>query len=148
LTEFANLTDPVPARRNLSYRWGAAFEALRADAPPGHVFLATLGPVSEHTPRAGFAANLLAAGGIAVDAAGATSGVDDLTSAYDGQQVACIAGTAAACTEWGSAAASALRAAGAQRVVVAGPPADWADDCFRSGDDAIAFLTRIREALR
>jgi methylmalonyl-CoA mutase len=148
LTEFANLADPVPARRNLSYRWGAAFEALRADAPPGHVFLATLGPVSVHTPRAGFAANLLAAGGIAVDAAGATSGVDDLTSAYDGQQVACIAGTAAACTEWGSAAASALRAAGAQRVVVAGPPADWADDCFRSGDDAIAFLTRTREALR
>jgi hypothetical protein len=24
----------------------------------------------------------------------------------------------------------------------------WADDAFRSGDDAVAFLTRTREALR
>jgi methylmalonyl-CoA mutase len=154
LSEFANLADPVPTRRNLSYRWGAAFEALRADPPARHVFLATLGPVAEHTARAGFAANLLAAGGVAVDTAGATSGVGDLTAAYDGQPVVCLAGTDAAYAEWGSAAAAELRDAGAARVVVVstgstgGGDLTWADDVFRDGDDAVAFLTRTRESLR
>ena len=62
-----------------------------------------------HTARAGFATNLLAAGGIAVDVAGATDGVDDLVAAYDGQGVVCLAGTDAAYAEWGSEAAAALR---------------------------------------
>jgi methylmalonyl-CoA mutase len=152
LSEFANLADPVPTRRNLSYRWGAAFEAFRADPPEQHVFLATLGPVAQHTPRAGFAANLLASGGIAVDAAGATTGAGDLVAAYAGQAVVCLAGADAAYAEWGSPAATALRAAGAQRVLVVSTSSTeglaWADDAFRSGDDAVAFLTRTREALR
>ena len=105
LSEFANPADPVPARRNLSYRYGAAFEALRRDAPAAHVFLATLGPVAQHTVRSRFAANLLAAGGMAVDVAGATTGVDDLLAAYDGQAVVCVAGTDTAYAEWGSEAA-------------------------------------------
>jgi methylmalonyl-CoA mutase len=147
LTEFPRLDDPVPGRRNLSYRWGAAFEALRADPPAAHVFLATLGTVAAHTARAGFATNLLAAGGIAVDIAGATGGVDDLVAAYTGQGVVCVAGTDAAYAEWGREAAEALRAQGATRVVVAGKPADWADDSCALGVDAIDFLTRTREAL-
>jgi len=93
LSEFPRLADPAPPRRNTSYRWGAAFEALRTDPPGAHVFLATLGPVAQHTARAGFATNLLAAGGIGVDVAGPTTGVDDLTAAYDGQAVVCLAGT-------------------------------------------------------
>ena len=129
-------------------RYGAAFEALRADPPSAHVFLATLGPVAAHTARAGFATNLLAAGGVAVDVAGATAGVDDLVAAYDGQRVVCLAGTDAAYAEWGEAAAAALREAGAGRVVVSGKPADWADDSCATGVDAIAFLTRTREQLR
>jgi methylmalonyl-CoA mutase len=128
------------------------------------VFLATLGPVAQHTPSAGFAANLLASGGIAVDAAGATTGAGDLVAAYAGQAVVCLAGADAAYAEWGSAAATALRAAGAQRVLVVSTSSTdgkgstdgtssteglaWADDAFRSGDDAVAFLTRTREALR
>jgi methylmalonyl-CoA mutase len=148
LSEFANLADPVPTRRNLSYRWGSAFEALRADPPTAHVFLATLGPVAEHTTRAGVATNLLAAGGIAVDPAGATSGVDDLTAAYDGQLVVCLAGTDAAYDAWGEEAAEAMRRGGATRVIVAGATYAWADDSFRQGDDAVAFLGRTREALR
>ena len=148
LSEFANLADGIPARRNLSYRYGAAFEAFRADPPAGHVFLATLGPVAQHTARAGFATNLLAAGGVAVDVAGATAGVADLTAAYAGQAVVCLAGTDAAYSEWGSKAAAALRAAGATRVLVAGKPVDWADDSCALGVDAVAFLTRTREALR
>ena len=60
----------------------------------------------------------------------------------------CLAGTDAAYAEWGSEAASALRAAGAMHVVVAGKPVDWADASCADGDDAIAFLIPTREALR
>ncbi len=59
----------------------------------------------------------------------------------------CLAGTDAAYAEWGEQAASALRGAGASRVVVAGRPRDWADDSCAAGVDALAFLTRTREAL-
>jgi methylmalonyl-CoA mutase len=147
LSEFAHLADPVPARRNLSYRYGAAFEAMRREAPDAHVFLATLGPVAQHTAQAQFATNLLAAGGIRVDVAGATDGVDDLVAAYAGQSVVCFAGTDTAYTEWGSGSAHALRSAGATHVVVVGSPVDWADDTCDAEVDAVAFLTRTREAL-
>jgi methylmalonyl-CoA mutase len=149
VSEFAHLADPVPARRNLSYRYGAAFEAMRREAPDARVFLATLGHVAQHTTRAQLATNLLAAGGIAVDRSGAAGGVDDLTEAYDGQAVVCLAGTDAAYAEWGSSAAAALRAAGAGRVIVVstGSTHAWADDSFRPGDDAVDFLGRTRAAL-
>jgi hypothetical protein len=32
-------------------------------------------------------------------------------------------------------------------VVVVGSPQPWADDSFRQGEDAVAFLTRVRDAL-
>jgi methylmalonyl-CoA mutase len=147
LSEFANLADPVPGLATTSYRYGAAFEAMRREAPEAHVFLATLGSVAEHTASAQFATNLLAAGGIAVDGVGATVGVDDLVAAYDGQPVACLAGTDAAYADWGSEVAAALREKGARRLVVAGRPTEWADDSCALGDDAVAFLTRTREAL-
>ena len=149
LSEFAHLADPVPTRRNLSYRYGAAFEAMRREAPDARVFLATLGPVAQHTMRAQLATNLLAAGGIAVDSSGAAGGVDDLTEAYDGQAVVCLAGTDAAYAEWGSSAAAALRAAGARRVIAVSTDSThaWADDSFRPGDDAVDFLGRTRAAL-
>ncbi len=148
LSEFANPADPVPPRRNLSYRYGAAYEALRREPMESQVFLATLGPVAEHTVRARFATNLLAAGGIAVDVAGATSSVDDVLAAYEGQAVVCLAGTDAAYAAWGSDVAAALRHEGARRVIVAGTPTDGTDDSCAPGDDAVAFLTRTREALR
>ena len=157
LSEFPNLSEVLPERAGEPdgvRHYGAAFEALRSAPPTAHVFLATLGPVAAHTARAGFAGNLLAAGGIAVDVAGATSGVDDLTSAYAGQQVVCLAGSDAAYAEWGREAAAALRAAGATTVVVAGVSTgstselfEAADDSCALGVDAIDFLTRTREAL-
>ncbi len=157
LSEFPNLGETLPERVASGApevrRYGAAFEALRAEPPTSHVFLATLGQVAAHTRRAGFAANLLAAGGIAVDVAGATSGVDDLVAAYAGQSVACLAGTDAAYAEWGADAAAALRAGGAEWVVIAGVSTGstagftWADDSCAVGVDAVAFLTRTREHL-
>ena len=151
LSEFPRPGETIPTREGEPdgvRRYGAAFEALRADPPEAHVYLATLGPVASHTARAGFATNLLAAGGIAVDVAGATSGVGDVVAAYTGQTVACLAATDATYAEWGRDAAEALRAEGAVRVIVAGKPAEWADDSCALGVDAVEFLTRTREALR
>jgi methylmalonyl-CoA mutase len=156
LSEFPHLFETLPERSGEPdgvRRWGAAFEALRADPPAGHVFLATLGPVAAHTARAGFATNLFAAGGVTVDVAGATSGVDTLVAAYAGQPVVCVAGTDAAYADWGRDVAVALRDAGAQQVIVVGVSTGstdgvgWADDSCRRGDDAIDFLTRTREQL-
>lgn len=153
LSEFPNLAEQLPERAAYDgwdgvRSYGAAFEALRDDPPATHVFLATLGSVAQHTARATFASNLLAAGGVDVDVAGATDGVDALAAAYDGQPVVCLAGADPTYDEWGEAAAAALRDAGATHVVVAGKPRDWADDAAALGVDALAFLTRTREALR
>ena len=60
---------------------------------------------------------------------------------------ACLAGTDAAYDEWGTTLATALRDAGAKRVVIAGRPIDGIDDSAALGVDALAFLTRTREAL-
>jgi methylmalonyl-CoA mutase len=152
LTEFPNLAETLPEREPDGFfdgvrSYGAAFEALR-DAPvTTPVFLATLGTVAAHTARATFAANLLAAGGVATEVAGATAGVDDLLAAYRGQPVVCLAGSDTAYAEWGSAAAGALREAGATHVVIAGRPTDYADDSAAMGVDALDFLTRTREKL-
>ena len=152
VSEFPNLAEELPVREPsvdgaFVRRYGASFEALRDDPATKPVFLATLGPIAQHTARATFAANLFAAGGIAVETAGATAGVDDLVAAYAGQAVVCLAGSDPAYEEWGADAAAALRAAGAQRVIIAGKPTDYSDDSAAMGVDALAFLNRTREAL-
>ncbi|WP_344146033.1 methylmalonyl-CoA mutase family protein [Nocardioides koreensis] len=152
LSEFPNLAEELPERpadesARPVRRYGASFESLRDEPVPGHVFLATMGPVAEHTARATFASNLLAAGGIAVDVAGPTKGADDLVAAYDGQQVVCLAGSDPTYAEWAAQAATALREAGARWVIIAGKATDAADDSCAMGVDALAFLTRTREKL-
>jgi methylmalonyl-CoA mutase len=151
LTEFPNLAEALPQRQgepDAVRRYGAAFEALRDEPAASPVFLATMGSVAAHTARAMFATNLLAAGGIDVAPAGATAGVDDLLAAYAGQRVVCLAGPDAAYDEWGTAAATALRDAGATRVILAGRPRGFeVDDSCAVGVDAVAFLRRTREAL-
>ncbi|QYJ02502.1 hypothetical protein KUV85_09130 [Nocardioides panacisoli] len=152
LTEFPALGEDLPQRTGDPAvgdvrAYGAAFEELRDTPPDQHVFLATLGTIAQHTARATFATNLLAAGGIAVDVAGATDGVDALVAAYDGQPVVCLAGADTTYEEWGAEAAAALREAGARRVIVAGKPADHADDNCALGIDALDFLRRTREVL-
>ena len=156
LSEFPNLDEVLPERGgepDQVRRYGAAFEALR-DAPAGQpVFLATLGSVAAHTARAMYATNLLAAGGVAVEAAGPTNGVTDVLAAYTGQPVVCLAGPDPAYAEWGADLVAGLRAAGARHVVLAGKPgdrtiaADLLDDACSLGQDALAFLNRTRTAL-
>ncbi len=152
LTEFPHLAEtlperaPAPAGREVR-RYGAAFEALRDEPVAAHVFLATMGTVAAHTARATFAANLFAAGGVAVDVAGATQTAEDLLAAYAGQPVVCLAGSDGAYDAWADEAARALREAGARWVVIAGRPRDAVDDAAATGVDALDFLTRTREKL-
>jgi methylmalonyl-CoA mutase len=152
LTEFPNLAESLPERRPAGgaevRRYGASFEALRDEPVAQPVFLATLGTVASHTARATFAANLFAAGGIAVDSAGATDGVEALLAAYESQPVVCLAGSDPTYAEWGVDAVEALRKAGAGHVIVAGRPDGLeVDDACAVGVDALDFLTRTREKL-
>jgi methylmalonyl-CoA mutase len=150
LTEFPDLTESLPVRDgepDSVRRYGAEFEALRDQPAAGPVFLATMGSVAAHTAGAMFAANLLAAGGVAVVSAGPTRTVDDVLASYSGQPVVCLAGPDTEYDEWGAELAEALRGAGARHVVVAGRPRDWADDSCALGMDALAFLRRTREVL-
>jgi methylmalonyl-CoA mutase len=152
LSEFPNPGEVLPQRPPAPpgtevRRYGASYEALRDDPPAGHVFLATMGTVAAHTARASFATNLLAAGGIAVDVAGATETLEDLVAAYDGQKVVCLAGTDGAYDAWAEDAARALREAGAEWIVIAGKPREGADDSAATGVDALEFLRRTREKL-
>ncbi|MFT4288844.1 methylmalonyl-CoA mutase family protein [Nocardioides sp.] len=152
LSEFPNLAETLPRRdadplSDRVRRYGASFEELRDQPAEQHLFLATLGTVAQHTARATFITNLFAAGGIGVDSAGATAGVDDLVKAYAGQRVVCLAGSDAAYDEWGAAAAAALREAGAQHVIIAGRPVDYADAAAAMGVDALAFLVSTRKEL-
>jgi methylmalonyl-CoA mutase len=152
LTEFPDPAEVLPERTpdpdaDAVRRYGASFEALRDDPVATHVFLATLGTVAQHTARATFATNLLAAGGIGVDVAGPTADADELLAAYDGQPVVCLAGADPTYEEWGAAAAERLRAAGARHVIIAGKPTDYTDDSCAMGVDALDFLTRTREKL-
>lgn len=159
VSEFPNLREELPERRPSTstrpqpHRYAAEFEQMR-DEPVGQpVFLATMGPIAQHTARATFATNLLAAGGIDAIVAGATDGTEAVVAAYESAgrpPVAVLAGTDAAYREWGAELIAALREAGAPRVVLAGKPdavdAEL-DDSAAAGLDALAFLRRTREAL-
>ncbi|WP_436701564.1 methylmalonyl-CoA mutase family protein [Nocardioides sp. BYT-33-1] len=158
LSEFPNLTETLPERpadplNDRVRRYGASFEALRDEPARQPVFLATLGTIAQHTARATFVSNLFAAGGIAVEVAGPTAGVEDLVAAYRSSgtpPVVCLAGTDPAYAEWGAAAIAALREAGAQHVIIAGKPDAVdaeVDDAAALGVDALAFLTATREKL-
>jgi methylmalonyl-CoA mutase len=154
LTEFPNLAEELPVREPDDpddaadvRRYGASFEALRDEPAASPVFLATMGTVAAHTARATFAANLFAAGGVAVDVAGPTKDADELVAAHDGQAVVCLAGADATYADWGAAAIEKLRGAGATHVIIAGKPIDGTDDSCATGVDALDFLTRTREKL-
>uniref|UniRef100_UPI002FCBE655 methylmalonyl-CoA mutase family protein n=1 Tax=Aeromicrobium sp. TaxID=1871063 RepID=UPI002FCBE655 len=161
VSEFPNLHETLPERRPYAeelavHRYGGEFEAMRDDRAATPVFLATMGTVAAYTARATFAANLFAAGGVDTVTAGPTEGVDEIVAAYtalvsDGAgnvPVVCLTGNAAAYDGWGADLVTALRAAGAKYVVVAGKSDLEVDATAAVGDDALAFLRSIRQELR
>lgn len=156
LTEFPNLDEQLPERRpyadgSLQVRpYGHAFEELRDRPASTPVFLATMGPIAAHTARATFAANLLAAGGIATESAGPTDGVEGVVRAWQDAgrpQVVCLCGTDAAYAEWGAELVAALREAGVAHVILAGKADVGQDVSCALGIDVLEFLRRTRGAL-
>ncbi len=159
LTEFPHLDESLPERAAypdgaLPVRpYGEAFEALRDEPPSASVFLATMGTIAAHTARASFVANLFAAGGIATVNTGRHDDVDAVLADYSGpdggQPVVCLVGPDPAYADWGADLVTALRAAGAEWVVLAGKPMDGVptDDSCAMGVDALDFLRRTRAKL-
>ncbi|MDT0304442.1 methylmalonyl-CoA mutase family protein [Streptomonospora wellingtoniae] len=177
VSEFPDLDEPAVARDPLpraaghgrpganalpARRYAEEFEDLR-DRSDAHlaatgarprVFLATLGPVAEHTARAAFTGNLLRAGGIEPAGGTSTGGADEAAAAFreSGARIACLCGTDRLYAEHAVAAATALKEAGADRVLLAGPdsaaPEGAAVDgfCF-AGCDALGLLADLHDAL-
>lgn len=162
VSEFPNLDEkpvertPLPepvARGGLPlYRPSAAYEEYRdrSDALETRptVFLATVGPLAAYTARAGFARNLLQAGGIADVEAGPTESVEDVVQAYGGQPVVVLCSTDTLYTDRAAETAAALRKAGATRILLAGKgDVEGVDGYLYAGCDALAVIDDVWKAL-
>lgn len=120
--EAGDRAEPLPLRR-----LAEPFEALRDRAEASgapRVFLACLGGLAEHGARAGFVRPLAQAGGFESVGEDQLGSLDDLAAAFaaSGARVACVCGTDAQYAEAVEPLTSALRAAGATQVWVAGRP--------------------------
>jgi methylmalonyl-CoA mutase len=134
-------------------RWAEPFEALR-NASDRHrertgsrprIFLAQLGPIAEHTARSTWAKNLFEAGGVE-----AVTREGDLVEAYraSGAQAAVICSSDAIYAAQATAAARALKAAGASPLYLAGKPDDYPVDAFvHFGIDVVAMLRDLHRSL-
>ena len=157
LTRLRPAPEGFPVRR-----YGQDYEALRdrcdvQKGDTGHrpsAFLATLGSVAEHTARASFATNLLAAGGVAVDNPGPLEDARAAARAFaaSGHRVAVICSSDRLYAEHAPTLARALKGAGARRVLLAGAPRDTyreagVDVFAYKGCDAVALLTDLVDVL-
>ncbi|MFN0025906.1 MAG: methylmalonyl-CoA mutase family protein [Acidimicrobiales bacterium] len=136
---------PFPLRR-----LAEPFEALRdrADATAAAsgsrptVFLANLGPLATHAPRATFAKNFFEVGGIR---ALGNDGFDDptaLTAAFtaSGATRAVLCSSDAVYTEQATATATALKAAGCATVYLAGNPGEQRATYQAGGVDEFVYI--------
>ncbi|MHA6794581.1 methylmalonyl-CoA mutase family protein [Pseudonocardia bannensis] len=171
VSEFPNLDEkpverrPHPERPHNGglpvFRPAEPFEAYRdrsdarlesAGARPT-AFLATLGSPAAYTARAGFARNLLQAGGISAPEAGPTESAEDVATAFAdaGTPVAVLCSTDALYAERAEATVAALHEAGARTVLLAGkpsePPIPGIDGYLYAGCDALAVIENVYEAL-
>lgn len=131
------------------------FEELAAGAQPAPVaFLACLGSLPDHGPRAAFANDLLRAGGFLAAQSEPSLSPEALADAFkaSGADVACLCGTDADYELHAEPACAALRAAGAASIVMARRPADG-DEALRAaglsghvfmGCDAAKILGELR----
>jgi methylmalonyl-CoA mutase len=130
------------------HRLSEEFEAQRARADAQArsgdrpvVYLATLGTPAQSTARVTFAKNLFEAAGIRT--------VAGSVEEFDGTGVVCLCSSDAVYADSGAEAVSRLRAAGAQRVYLAGRGADvpGVDEEVGLGSDVLDVLTRALDAL-
>jgi methylmalonyl-CoA mutase len=144
-------------------RWAEPFEALRdtaeARTPRPAVFFATLGPLAAFGPRAQFARNLFAAGGVGpIGEEDEYASRDAMIDAFrqSKARVAVICGTDATYAEEAAVnAAQRLKAVGADWVLLAGKPGEhearWreagVDQFIFTGQDALKELETLHAAL-
>jgi methylmalonyl-CoA mutase len=166
VSEFPHLDErPVVRKAALSppggglpwVRRSEAFEALRsrsdtilaATGARPRVLLAALGSAAVYTARSSFAANLFRGGGIETVLSEAAGGskteppdLAALAGAFtaSGAQAACICSGDALYAQYAAQAATALKAAGAQHVVLAGRPGDQRDAYQEAGIDAFVYV--------
>ena len=127
---------------------GLAFEALRdkadamaeAGARPA-VFLANLGAVADFNTRATWMKNLLAAGGVAAVQGDGGEDVQAVTTGFaaSGARIACLCSADQVYERLASEAATALKAAGATQVLMAGRPGDREAALTTAGVDRFVF---------
>ena len=140
------------------HRPAAAFEALRdrsdailaATGARPHAFLATVGPLAVHAARAGFARNLLHAGGIDTVDAGPSDTVDDVVAAFRdaGTPVAVLCSSDALYAERAAPVVAALQDAGARHILLAGRArVDGLAGHLYAGGDALAVLAGLYAVL-
>lgn len=167
VSEYADLTETPTTGRSPAggvrgglprFRPAEPYEAFRdrSDAllaetgSRPRAFLATVGPLAAYTARAGFARNLLQAGGIETPEAGPTESSVEVAEAFRASDapVAVLCSTDALYAERASDAVAALRAAGARLVLLAGK-ADvrGVDGQLAAGCDALAVIESVYTAL-
>ena len=146
-------------------RLAEPFEALRdaADAhaaqagKPAMVFLACLGDLATFGARATWITNFLAAGGVAAVASEPLASADAAAAEFkaSGASIVCLCAADPIYADLGAATASALKAAGAERVYLAGRPKDieaaltaaGVDAFIFAGGDALATLRKLHQEL-
>ena len=139
-------------------RLSEPFEALRdasdrMQASTGHrpaVFLANLGPIAAFTARSQFAKNFFEAGGIETIPSEGDTDYTALAEAFrhSGATVACLCSSDEVYGEHALPAALALKAAGANRILLAGRPAALQDQLKQAGiDDFIAVGVNLLKIL-
>lgn len=143
-------------------RWAEPFEALRDGAealsPRPAVFFANMATLAEFGPRAQWARNLFAAGGVgAIGEEDAYATMDALIDAFRASKVrvAVIASTDSCCAEHAENCAQRLKAAGADWVLLAGKPGEseaklraaGVDQFVFAGVDALKELETLHTAL-
>jgi methylmalonyl-CoA mutase len=149
---------PAPAGAGLPhYRPAEPYETLRdrSDALLAETgrrpraFLATLGPLAAYTIRAGFARNLLQAGGVEVVEAGPTETADEVATAFAAADtpVAVLCSTDQIYAERAAASATALRAAGVGLLLLAGrAEVPGLDGHLAAGADALIVIKSVHTA--
>ncbi|WP_181699646.1 methylmalonyl-CoA mutase family protein [Nocardia sp. GTS18] len=166
VNEFPNLAEaPLSeqARDQASLvRYGAAFEALRnrsdaylaVNGERPKALIVALGPVAEHNARTIFTANVLASGGIESVNPGPLA-VDGIAAAATGSgaRIAVLCGADKRYGEEAGAAVEALRGAGIETVLLAGPEkaveqysgTQRPDGFLSLRIDAVAVLSQLLE---
>jgi methylmalonyl-CoA mutase len=155
VSEFPNLDEaPLEAGSDSGYRLSAAYEKLRhaAQKAKPKVFLATIGEMASFTPRANFAANIYAAGGLhAVSENRGGKDAQAIAEAFatSNAKIAVICGSDADYETHAEDVAAALKAAGATHIALAGKPreSDDIDAYCYAGCAALSFLQDIHRLL-